>query len=213
MHTVRPHKKIHILTTYIIALTAREAPSLRTLVLWGATDLIAGGDWTVPREGFIGQVFFRTNDVSADKCQRNCGLLFQSPFFHPSSSVLGPHYSGPPGFEKARGRGWENVSVTGDHVKAGGWRERNDPSHGPPDSASSGQEHARFWKWSCPSWPRRVIFAIIAASDAIQMPRQTARDRAVNQWNPLLRFDITGCNKSALKTEQNRYHDRRRAAE
>lgn len=37
MHTVRPglpHKKIHNLTAYIIALTAREAPSLRTLVLW-----------------------------------------------------------------------------------------------------------------------------------------------------------------------------------
>ena len=48
------------------------------------------------------------------------------------------------GLKKHAGGAGENVSVMGDHVKAGGWRERNDPSHGPPDSASSGQEHARF---------------------------------------------------------------------
>lgn len=47
---VLPHIKTHSLTTYIIALTARE-PSLWTLVSLGATDLITRGDWTVPREG------------------------------------------------------------------------------------------------------------------------------------------------------------------
>jgi hypothetical protein len=47
---VLPHKKNHSLTTYTIALTARE-PSLWTLVSLGATDLITSGDWTVPREG------------------------------------------------------------------------------------------------------------------------------------------------------------------
>ena len=46
---VLPHNS---LTTYTIALTARE-PSLWTLVSLGlgATDLITSGDWTVPREG------------------------------------------------------------------------------------------------------------------------------------------------------------------
>jgi hypothetical protein len=51
----------------------------------GATDLIASGDWTVPREGGGGVIilFFRTNDVSADKHASGLvGLLFQSPFFH-----------------------------------------------------------------------------------------------------------------------------------
>ena len=44
-------KKIHILTTFIIALTAREAPPSSDSSPLGATDLIASGDWTVPREG------------------------------------------------------------------------------------------------------------------------------------------------------------------
>ena len=32
--------------------------------------------------------------------------------------------------------------------------------------------------------------------------------RAVSQWNPLLRFDITRCNRSALKQSKTDYYDR-----
>jgi hypothetical protein len=72
-----PHKKIHSLTTYIIALTARE-PSRWTLVSLGcATDLITSGDWTVPREGVASSVL-SNNDVNS--ASGLGGLLFQSPF-------------------------------------------------------------------------------------------------------------------------------------
>ncbi|SRR5258708_9746446 len=82
---VLPHKKIHSLTAYIIALTARE-PSLWTPVPLSATDLIASGDWTVPREG--SSSVLSNNDVSTDSASGLGGLLFQSPFFHVTSSVL-----------------------------------------------------------------------------------------------------------------------------
>ena len=80
-----PHKKIHILTTYIIALTAREATLSSDSSSLGATDLIASGDWTVPREGRVisslSALSFEQMMLAPISASGLVGLLFQSPFF------------------------------------------------------------------------------------------------------------------------------------
>jgi hypothetical protein len=69
----------------------------------GATDLIASGDWTVPREGVIfsfEQMMLVPISMPADLLGSYSKARF-SIFF----SVLGPRlhlHSGLPGFEKAR---------------------------------------------------------------------------------------------------------------
>lgn len=59
--------------------------SLDLVSLGCATDLITSGDWTVPREG--SSSVLSNSDVSADNASGLGALLFQSPFFHATSSV------------------------------------------------------------------------------------------------------------------------------
>lgn len=137
-------------------------------------------------------------------------------FFSTSLFCSGPSLldSGLPGFEKARGAAERDGSVTGQPCP-GRW-ERNDPSHGHQIRLAVGRNMQGL---------ERVVSDLAVARDLCHHRRQRCdpclhtpskplppETRAVSQWNPLLRFDITGCNRSALKQSKTDYYDRSRRA-
>jgi hypothetical protein len=99
-----------------------------TLVSLGATDLIASGDWTVPREGVVCEaLFFRTMMlvpivlVPADLEASYSKARFPRYFF----IVL--DYSGPPGLKNATWRLGEMGGLTR-HLVKGKWERKRSES-------------------------------------------------------------------------------------